>query len=263
MRGTSIIDEALFQRRLWSPLSLRPVAWFDASDVSTITVATGVSQWSDKSGFGRHATQSTGANQPSFVANGLNTYATVSWGTGGSQSLKTPSFTIGTISSVFVVMKKNVLYPFNDSYLWGSTLSTASNLRLTTCHNVYVLRSDSRAYVDGGTVLRSSSNVYIANVWNILQFTVNGSSNSQIVQNGTIVGIGNASGNNWTNGLSIGAASGTGNASVDYAEFILFSTALADCDRQRVEGYLAWKWGLRSKLPASHPFVNMPPILGV
>jgi hypothetical protein len=261
MRGTSLLDEALFQRRLWSPLSLRPAAWFDASDLSTITLATGVSQWSDKSGFGRHATQGTGANQPSFNAAALNNNPSFSFN--GSQCLKTPSFTIGTISSVFVVMKKTALYPFNDSYLWGSTLSTASNLHLTSCHNVYVLRSDSKAYVDGGTVLTSSSNVYVLNAWNILQYTVNGASNSQIVQNGTIVGTGNASGNSWTNGLSIGAASGAGNAAADFSEFMLFSTALADCDRQRVEGYLAWKWGLRTKLPASHPFVNTPPILGV
>ena len=259
MRGTSIIDEALFQRRLWSPLSLRPAAWFDASEPSTLTVASGtVSQWSDKSGYGRHA---TGTNQPSYLANALNNNPAVS--VGGFNVLKTPSFTIGTVSSVFVVMRKTSLYTFNESYLWGSTLSTASNLHLTSCHNVYVLRSDSKAYVDGGTVLASSSNVYVLNAWNILQFTVNGASNSQIVQNGTIVGTGNASGNSWTNGLSIGAASGAGNAAADFSEFMLFSTALADCDRQRVEGYLAWKWGLRTKLPASHPFVNTPPILGV
>ena len=261
MRGTSFIDEAIFQRRIWSPLSLLPAAWFDASDASTITVATGVSQWSDKSGFGRHATQSTGANQPTYNPGGLNNYPTFSWN--GSQCLKTNSFTIGTVSSVFAVMKKTALYPFNESYLWGSTLSTSSNFHLTSCHNVYVLRSDTKAYVDGGTVLASSSGMYVLNAWNILQFTVNGSANSRIVQNGTIIGSGNASGNNWTNGLSIGAASGAGNAAADFAEFILFSTALADCDRQRVEGYLAWKWGLRSKLPASHPFVNTPPILGV
>lgn len=39
--------------------------WLDASDAATITQAAGlVSQWNDKSGNGNHATQGTGANQP-------------------------------------------------------------------------------------------------------------------------------------------------------------------------------------------------------
>ncbi len=30
-------------------------------------------------------------------------------------------------------------------------------------------------------------------------------------------------------------------------------------DRFRIEGYLAWKWGIQNKLPASHPFKSIPP----
>jgi hypothetical protein len=50
--------------------------WLDASDASTISIGTGVSQWDDKSGNARHATQGTGASQPSYILseyNGLNT----------------------------------------------------------------------------------------------------------------------------------------------------------------------------------------------
>lgn len=44
---------------------LSPALWLDASDLSTITQSGGaVSQWSDKSGNGRHATQTTGSAQP-------------------------------------------------------------------------------------------------------------------------------------------------------------------------------------------------------
>ena len=34
---------------------------------------------------------------------------------------------------------------------------------------------------------------------------------------------------------------------------------LTNFQRQQVEGYLAWKWGLQANLPASHPFFNGPP----
>lgn len=40
--------------------------WYDAADISTITISSGVSvsQWADKSGNGFHATQGTAARQP-------------------------------------------------------------------------------------------------------------------------------------------------------------------------------------------------------
>jgi hypothetical protein len=37
------------------------------------------------------------------------------------------------------------------------------------------------------------------------------------------------------------------------------SALLSTADRQRLEGYLAWKWGLHANLPAGHPFRNNPP----
>jgi hypothetical protein len=43
------------------------------------------------------------------------------------------------------------------------------------------------------------------------------------------------------------------------AEILIYSGNLALGDRQRVEGYLAAKWGLRGNLPASHPFKAVSP----
>jgi hypothetical protein len=30
-------------------------------------------------------------------------------------------------------------------------------------------------------------------------------------------------------------------------------------DRQKIEGYLAWKWGIQASLPAAHPYRNAAP----
>ena len=38
----------------------------------------------------------------------------------------------------------------------------------------------------------------------------------------------------------------------------LFGT-LATIQRQEVEGYLAWKWGLQANLPSTHPFATFRP----
>lgn len=41
-------------------------------------------------------------------------------------------------------------------------------------------------------------------------------------------------------------------------ELLIFNTTLSLGTRQILEGYLAWKWGLRSALPDSHPYYNYP-----
>ena len=43
------------------------------------------------------------------------------------------------------------------------------------------------------------------------------------------------------------------------AEVIVYSTTPSDQQRQQIEGYLAWKWGLQTNLPAGHPYKNYPP----
>jgi hypothetical protein len=43
------------------------------------------------------------------------------------------------------------------------------------------------------------------------------------------------------------------------AEVIVYSTTPTAQQRQQIEGYLAWKWGLVASLPASHPYKNYPP----
>jgi hypothetical protein len=42
-------------------------------------------------------------------------------------------------------------------------------------------------------------------------------------------------------------------------ELIIHNTALTTFQRQQVEGYLAWKWGLQGSLPANHPYKLWPP----
>ena len=46
-------------------------------------------------------------------------------------------------------------------------------------------------------------------------------------------------------------------------ELILYNTALSLLERQKVEGYLANKWNIRSTLPATHPFRYFPPAVAL
>jgi hypothetical protein len=43
------------------------------------------------------------------------------------------------------------------------------------------------------------------------------------------------------------------------AEAVVYTTQLNTTNRQEVEGYLAWKWGLQTQLPGIHPYRNSAP----
>ena len=48
-----------------------------------------------------------------------------------------------------------------------------------------------------------------------------------------------------------------------FSEFLVYNTVLNTTQRQQIEGYLAWKWGLQTSLPASHPYRNIVPGLAL
>jgi hypothetical protein len=77
-RGTSPLDEAQIQRRLWTPALFggRLLGWYDASVSASFTLSgSAVTEWRDQSGNGNHL-QSSGVNAPL-----LGTFAstTASW----------------------------------------------------------------------------------------------------------------------------------------------------------------------------------------
>jgi hypothetical protein len=46
---------------------------------------------------------------------------------------------------------------------------------------------------------------------------------------------------------------------VDIAEFVFTDASLSSADIERIEGYLAHKWGLEGSLPADHPYKTFAP----
>ena len=75
--------------------------------------------------------------------------------------------------------------------------------------------------------------------------------------NGTSVGsAAKGSSTNFT--FAIGQTQGANNERLLGAifEMIIYNTTLTTTQRQQVEGYLAWKWGLNASLPPTHPYKN-------
>jgi len=84
-----------------------------------------------------------------------------------------------------------------------------------------------------------------------------------VFQNGSALAItaGNNSSVILTNGpVSVGAfLDGTLASNLTAGEFIIVSGTLSTSDRQKLEGYMAWKWGTEASLPSDHPYKLSPP----
>ena len=61
-------------------------------------------------------------------------------------------------------------------------------------------------------------------------------------------------------GGTIGNVVGQGILSGTIFEIIfILDTTITTINRNKLEGYLAWKWGIQSYLPAGHPYLSAPP----
>ena len=76
----------------------------------------------------------------------------------------------------------------------------------------------------------------------------------------------------WINGKIVGSDSDAGSATAldkvgssfdgQIAEVLVYDESVNSVNRQKVEGYLAHKWGLVSKLDPIHPYSSDPPSFG-
>lgn len=287
-RGYNIIDEAILQNRLWLPDVLRPALWLDANDESTITIATGVSEWRDKSGNQRNVTQATGATQPTQTLGGLNGKSVLSFN--GSQYLTSPAatstwnFLHNTNGSTVIAVWKagNVANP-NAAYgLMGTNAVASANVgyallyddRLSSSRNDRAISTIERGVGGTSTVSNVSlDNAHPANTPVIISQVAdpnNGTAanrsfirvnrGSAIQQNTSLLSPSTA---NASFPLQIGACGNNTFPMVGYvAEVIILPSIASNSTRQLLEGYLAWKWGLQDNLSQDHPFLNRPPFIG-
>jgi len=242
----------------WTPASLGAdlALWLDADDASTITLnGSNVSQWDDKSGNTRHATQATAADQPTYTLSGLNGKPVLTF---SSDTLTINTSGIPQPYNIFLLGRSNTNFvPF---FLDGTTSAN----RVMMGHNPNATGDIGRAFIGSGSTffLAPSGSSFAYNAPGILGGEYNGT-NSQMFANGSTVANGNA-GSTAIQSLLLGnryvTASGGATFLNGYiGEFLVVSSTLSTADRQKLEGYLAHKWGLTANLPAGHPYKSTPP----
>lgn len=248
----------------WTPADLGSSLslWLDADDASTITLnGSTVSQWSDKSGNAYHFAQGTAANQPTYSATGLNSKPTIDFD-GTDDFLKNATFEPAGALTCFLVFNRDVIQGTfvnanrtNGIFeLSGGFDASYRNIGFTATGTVNP--SAGFDIAGGGT----SQNTILG-----IQYDGSGSSATDFIArlDGTgqsIVSSG-AYGFGAETGFSIGARPVQNLAYYNgrISELIFIQSQVSLLNLQKIEGYLAWKWGLESNLPIGHPYKTTPP----
>jgi len=231
---------------LLSGLSL----WLDAADLSTITLSgSNVTAWRDKSGNSNNPT--FGTNKPTYT----NGYVLTS---NLNQQFTVPasvlSTTGGSTGSFFIVYGDTQTGGSNYTSLFGTQVNGESffqTLKRPDPFSYAAMNSNSWGVTAFTTVM---------NTTNTLLYNVNyayGSTSGSILVNGTsyvTIPFGTVQPATTLTISGEGYGGASGNVPLRMYEIISYKTQLSGFQRQQVEGYLAWKWGLQASLPSTHPY---------
>jgi hypothetical protein len=255
----------------WTPAALGTnlALWLDADDASTITLnGSDVAQWNDKSGNDYHVVQGTASLQPRYEAAGMNGKPALNNEDGGFLLRgTTPMFR--NVDGATIVAVYRATFPLAGGAaangmlvaVNGGAITGATRLSLTTTgarHSFGGRRLDA----DGYTVVTSPTSLTAdPTIWMGNADFANAQANTWLNGTADIAGAAfQAAGNTSdTNSFGIGLFNRFSGGLDTYdnthvSEVLFIDATLSTDDRQKLEGYLAHKWGLTYALPNDHPY---------
>jgi hypothetical protein len=186
----------------------------------------------------------TGINSPRFTTSGISFNGT-------SQYYTTTYTSSPTTESIFVVYKQNstAYMSLVDTNRQGGRLFISKNTNGPSLGN-----SQNTWYLNGLYPI-STNTTYIAEC-------LYNSSGVSIYINGNVSST-NTSSPSYSAGVTYIAGGLDYYLNGTILEVLIFNSVLGTADRQKIEGYLAWKWGLQSTLPIAHPYYTTSPTSSV
>ena len=242
---------------VWTPASLTNLlAWYDASDDSTITQAAGtVSQWRDKSGNGEHiANPTTGATQPQYSGTGI-TFDGVN-----DMLFRASRFGLATNPDLTVAaVAYKPSFVNIDDFSWMIGAAPAGNRDTFgggTGTAGWAWRHQGGNNVFGPVALST----YDVAVWQRAagsdyqssSFRLNGSDETA-TSSSNPTGVPLSTAAYFSIGSSYDHIGDIKPASISYLDVVIAETDDVG-EAQLLEGYLAWKRGLQATLPLDHPY---------
>ena len=259
---------------VWNPSMVATSLWLDAADTNTVVLnGSTVSQWSDKSGLGNHLSNATSATQPGYSATAFNSKPTLQFTTAGEQFLHNASMKRFNSTGDFFMAA--VFEAFDAAQAWdmicgfritpnsgtggAAVMQFMSTSLQIGVHNTDI--ADTRIKVDVATRITKR----IATV---------GRNGGTLGNGGTVIvtstdpsqpsylTTGTQSWDSFsTVGFQVGGTQqgATAYGTKNISEVICCAFNPSTGTRQRIEGYLAHKWGLTAILPSDHPYKTVGP----
>ena len=256
----------LWNDSIWNPSMISTALWLDAADSSTVTTVSGaVSQWNDKSGNARNATQATPDNRPALTSGGLNSRNVITFdGSNDWIACAASVFSSQLAYSWFAVARRSTTATIGTLFSERISSNNAS-VQLTAVDTTSII---SRATgTSAFTVIEQTENISMPTTAQILG-SVQSATAGTAYRNGTATATNSATkasltfrpfllGGQYDGSPDLGATQQYWTGYI--AEFVITQTTLSTLDRQRIEGYLAHKWGLEANLPNDHPYKTTGP----
>jgi len=242
--------------------------WYDGADKSSMTIngSNQITQWNDKSGNGYTLTTTTTTGPTittssnavgydiSFIRGSNNYIARLT----GSNFITTTEFTY------FTVIINN-----DDAGQYGRLVSATSSADTSDNTDNYRFTianagdSDGKIYLTRPGASGAINPSLTKAQYHIICAVFTSAPLCTLYVDGISVGTSTPSTNTFNIAyFSLGRAVGGGNPLTGVInESISFTSALTDSQRQQMEGYLAWQWGLQRatpSIPTTHPFYNFP-----
>ena len=253
----------------FSPDEIRSLKlWLDASDIEADD-GDEVATWTDKSGQGHNAVIAGGAVAPIFGA-GVQPRLRFNNDPARTTILNAGNILDSEDFSIFVVGKYNSAAGMGIHTMISSWKKEYPSQVAITENNIYLLPG---AETDPYVVANRLSIPYEYNNTKTRLFSIVARSNTDgTVFVGGVNGAVQEKTSNVTNmagdmgrGFTIGGTVETEadtllyKANVDVHEVLVFENDITPELRQKVEGYLAHKWGLQAELPSGHPWAEASP----
>ena len=231
----------------WTPAAIGAYMWLDADDTDTLTIeGSGVSVWADKSGNDRNATQTTDSRRPGTGARTI----------GGKNAVEfTYNSTYFQIDS-FDLMGQEAWVVLHQDASDFTVLGGGGNAQTTLLSSGKMrLWKGSRPY--NGDAQSSAVALQTDHTLGWLAHT----DNKKYSVNGTLEVTSEVPTGAPQTVSQIGKSQYAG-ADGLMGELIVTNGMLSTADRQRMEGYLAHKWGTTGSLPEDHPYKSASPTFG-
>jgi hypothetical protein len=252
------------QIKLVAPTSINGCQlWFDAADRSTFTFSSGtsISQWNDKSSNKYNVVQPTTLIQPTLTSAAQNGLSGVQFATSTylyQTATLMPNFTTGSSTSVLIAARNaSVNTGWNIiNTIWFTSSGSGATTRYHFSFNSNAV--DGTTLFANGVILgQVTSNAVAASSNTIFGFTASGTS-ATIHTNGstnTYPGVTLPDANSSTAFIFNDPRNLTNTSdNIMIFEMIGFNIQLSSTQREQMEGYLAWKWGMVDLLAANHPY---------